>query len=225
MTIQSSFYRAATLGIHVSRSRCSGLGVVCLLFSVLFLASVFNAGAQDITYNIVDYPANEGSGTGTDMIFGTITTDGTIGPLTAANIIGGSFSFADVEGDLISGPASFGAPVGLEATPTQLLLAPEVDSSFWISTTQAGPPLGAGITYGNYPGDGVYYGGVYPNGSTAVLYPFLSSPVPTDPGSIARKSGLDYRHGSGTGFTRASFHCIFGSLYSSLATALGPQCP
>ena len=193
MTIQSSFYRAATLGIHVSRSRCSGLGVVCLLFSVLLLASVSGALAQDITYNIVDYPANEADQySGTDSIAGTIITDGTIGPLSASDIIGGTFSFTGSYGTL-SGPASFGTPVGLDATPSQLLLDAGAESSFSIGTTQALSTISlmsGWVAYDNYTGGGQYDGGIQDEFETltALVAYFDSEPVPAYPGSIGASS-------------------------------------
>jgi hypothetical protein len=61
---------------------------------VIFLASVSNASADDITYNIVDYPVNEIDliTGGTDMISGTITTDGSQGTLTSQDIMSESIS-------------------------------------------------------------------------------------------------------------------------------------
>ena len=60
---------------------------------------------------------------GTDTISGTIVTDGTLRALSAADIIGGTFSFTNPQGDVYAGPALFNGAV-LEATPTQLLLDP-----------------------------------------------------------------------------------------------------
>ena len=168
--------------------RRSALAVASLLFSVLLVGAASNAGASYITYNIVDYPTNETDGPLVDLISGTIITDGTIGPLSSANIVGGTFSFTDSEGDLITGPATFVDPIDLQATPTQLLLCPGVDSCFGISASEANPPWGVGVTYENFPGDGLYYGGIYPIGGAIVLYPFMSAPVSADPGSIGANS-------------------------------------
>ena len=76
--------------------RCPALA--CLIVSIAVAAVVSNATASDVTYNIVDYPANEG----TNTISGTIITNGTIGSLAAANIIGGTFSISEGDGELIS---------------------------------------------------------------------------------------------------------------------------
>ena len=152
--------------------------------------------AGDITYNIVDYPANEvDTVSATDTVSGTIITDGTIGPLSESNIIGGTFSLTSPNFG-VSGSASFGVPIGLEATPTQLLLDPGVDSSFSIGTTYvyydgiATGAQSAQVVYENDPGSGQYYssaGGSF--GDMAFVFPsFDSSPVPTTQGSIGANS-------------------------------------
>jgi hypothetical protein len=164
-----------------------------LFVSIVLIASLSNAKADDITYNIVDYPANEADEvSGTDTISGTIITDGTMGPLSAANIVGGSFSFTGAF-DSLSGPASFGDPVGLEATPTQLLLDPDAESSFSIGTTKWNSAinfLGAGVVYENYPGGGQYYGSIAgTNGDFEAIFAYFNSvPVPTEQGSIGANS-------------------------------------
>ena len=161
------------------------------------------ARADDITYNIVDYPANESDQTsaGTDTISGTIITDGTIGPLSTANIIGGTFSFTGPYGTL-TGPVTVFDPIGLQATPTQLLLSPGSDSHVDISTTESNLPttyppavqglLGmADVEYQNYPGDSTYGGSVAADLPPPSLWfgaLFRSSPVPTTPGSIGANS-------------------------------------
>ena len=168
---------------------------VPLLSSAVLLASVSNAWAGTI-YNIVDYPANEvDTVSATDTVSGTIITDGTIGPLSESNIIGGTFSLTSPNFG-VSGSASFGVPIGLEATPTQLLLDPGVDSSFSISTTYvygSGISIGvdsAEVVYENDPGRGQYCSlarGSF--GTLAFDFPsFDSSPVPITPGSIGANS-------------------------------------
>lgn len=167
-------------------ARRSLLVAANLMVSAVLLVSLSrNAGADEITYYIVDYPANEitESGSGTDTISGTIITDGTIGPLSAANIVGGTFSFTFPGGNL-SGPASFGSPTGLQATPTDLILNPGADSSFSVSTNTY--PTGAEAVYGNNPGDALYYGFV--GVGDGLFYLFNQTPLLTDPGSIAASS-------------------------------------
>jgi hypothetical protein len=80
----------------------------------------------------------------------------------------------------------------LEATPTQLLLDPGVDSSFSIGTTyvyydgEATGAMSAQVVYENDPGSGQYYsraGGSF--GTMMFAFPsFDSSLVPTTQGSI-----------------------------------------
>ena len=131
---------------------------------------------------------------GTDTISGTIVTDGTLGASSAADIIGGTFSFTDPQGDVYAGPALFnGARFDLEATPTQLLLDPGADSYLSIYSLQAvgGLTLTADAVYGNNPGNGYYYGEVEFNSGSlgGTGYVFESYPVPTSPsGSIGANS-------------------------------------
>ena len=75
------------------------LAVAHLLFSAVLLASVSNAWAGNITYNIVNYPAYETDSTTDDIdtITGTIVTDGAIGPLAISDIVGGSFTLTNPE--------------------------------------------------------------------------------------------------------------------------------
>jgi len=153
-----------------------------LALSIAVLAIVSNASASDITYNIADYPANEGN----NSISGTIITDGTIGPLSAANILGGTLSISEGNGQVISGPATFGDPMDLEATTTALLLGPASDSMFSIdNTTPSDQSWTARVIYSNNPGGG-QYDGVLDAKPPAILSLLLfgSNPVPTTPGSI-----------------------------------------
>jgi len=143
------------------------------------------AQAGDITYNIVDYPANQFNGYSTDTISGTIITDGMIGPLTAANLIGGAFLLNDGQGNSIAGPATFRGPIDLEATATQLLLDLNADSFFAIFATQPDSSWSATVAYSNFPGDGQYDGGFVSNPPLNLISSyFVSCPVPTTPGSI-----------------------------------------
>ena len=60
-------------------------------------AFVSNVLAGTLTYDVIDYPALEADlvTSGTDTISGTIITDGTIGPLMASDIIGGTFTITN----------------------------------------------------------------------------------------------------------------------------------
>ncbi len=67
------------------------------LLAVVLVAIVSNGRADDITYNIVDYPADEndvGTG-GTDRIAGIIMTDGKLGVLTDSDILGGYWTLTN----------------------------------------------------------------------------------------------------------------------------------
>ncbi len=188
--------RRAELNMAKSRpNRHRALALARLVLSAVLLASTSNARAGDTTYNIVDYPANEIDGSsGTDTISGTIITDGKIGLLSAADLIGGTFSFTAAKGSAI-GPASFDSPVGLEATSAQLLLEPRADSTFSISTSvQLNPnqEYEAQAGYKNDPAGGVYDGSLvcsyYDPPLVVPLASFGKGNVPTTPGSIGANS-------------------------------------
>ena len=92
------------------------LGIAVCLVSV-------NVGrAQDITYNLVDYPADESG----ESIAGQITTDGTIGPLSGGNVLSWSYEINGYSAFGYSNSGNSGSYNfvirGLSATSTQLLL-------------------------------------------------------------------------------------------------------
>lgn len=165
---------------------------------VLVLAVAAEARASEVTYNIVNYPVNEAdtiSG-GIDTISGTIVTNGTIGHITDANIIGGTFSFTSSRGS-VSEPASFYSPVGLEATATDLLLDPGTQSSLIIDSARNGTTnYQAAVTYDNYTTGDKYIGYLASSPLTPPINPpiavllagFDASPVPMTPGSIGANS-------------------------------------
>lgn len=178
-----------------SLSRCDRVAaIVGLMFVAGLLAIASSAAAGVITYNIVDYPVNEGvvSGTGADRISGTIMTDGTIGLISGTDILGGTLTFTDPKGDVATGPATFGSPIDLQATPTQLLLSGGL--SFSISTEERIPhqtdsAAVASVTYENDPSGGLYSGelGTVMPDPLMVMSSFNSTPVPNTPGSIGAK--------------------------------------
>jgi hypothetical protein len=61
------------------------------------MATLSNARAGDITYSIIDYPAYETDALNgqQDTISGTIITDGTTGPLSATDIVGGTVTLTN----------------------------------------------------------------------------------------------------------------------------------
>jgi len=110
--------------------RRSVLAVACLLFSDVVLATVSNAKAGDITYNIVDYPADEvdwSNPSFTDSVSGTITTDGNFGPLTSSDFLGSNLSLSTPDGIFTGELTAYpGAIIGgntIVATSSQLLLS------------------------------------------------------------------------------------------------------
>ena len=183
---------ALNAGMPRFRGRC------VLAFAVLVVSTVVSgssARADDVTYNIVDYPVNEllvsatGSRTGTATIGGTIITDGTSGTLSAANIVGGTFSFMDPVDDLtVAGSASFSVMAGLQATSRELVLTAGTNSLFTVGTPATfGGLYQASVMYDNDPSQSEYRGVLAydsMNPPIAVLIAsFDSMPVPTTPGS------------------------------------------
>src|SRR6202030_1300590 len=76
--------------------------------------------AQDITYNIVNYPDSQSG----DILSGTIITDGTIGLLTEANMRGGDFTVVTPDATTYTVPEIQHDDVspGLTATATELYI-------------------------------------------------------------------------------------------------------
>jgi hypothetical protein len=97
------------------------------LFSIVLLATTSNASGGNITYNFVDYPANETDllTHGTDTISGTIITNGKIGLLTTADIVGGTFTYTNpVRGsDSFSVNGSINRLAGVSASSSSITLA------------------------------------------------------------------------------------------------------
>jgi hypothetical protein len=78
-----------------------------------------HARAADTTYNFVSYPSLQNGYT----LSGTIITNGTFGPLTGADVVSWTWTITDgVNTDSQSGANLDPGTVGLEATPTQLLV-------------------------------------------------------------------------------------------------------
>ena len=81
-----------------STRRCRfALVAVPLMFAIVVLASV-SAARANITYNIVDYPGNvnnDSPNLGTNVLSGTIVTDGVLGTITSSDIVGGSWTLSN----------------------------------------------------------------------------------------------------------------------------------
>ncbi|WP_165223306.1 PEP-CTERM sorting domain-containing protein [Aquisphaera insulae] len=96
----------------------------CAMGLLLLLGSVDHASAGSITYNILDFPAYQNG----FAVTGTITTDGTIGNLTAGNITSWSVTVSQAGYSETFTSNDSGANVVIEdslvATPTALYLPP-----------------------------------------------------------------------------------------------------
>lgn len=132
-----------------------------LLGIAIFLVSANVGRGQDITYNLVDYPADEAG----YSLSGFITTDGNTGNLTPTDIqtfgfniyaSNGSLLCSETgsgnDGDIWRGGSGFGAII-LDATSTQLLLP-----STYSVTLSGGDSQYLGWA-NNYPGQSLYFGG------------------------------------------------------------------
>ena len=76
------------------------LAVAALLFAAVLLASGTTARAADGILQHRRLPVNEADEvtSGTDTISGTIITDGTLGPLSLSNILGGELTLQNFTG-------------------------------------------------------------------------------------------------------------------------------
>jgi hypothetical protein len=115
-------------GLLIMKSKLNAALVAVQGFICAFLfliGSPVGAAANNIIYFVND-PLNIDVGYGTGVVRGTITTDGTIGPLAAGNIVTFDLNiqFGAYSGELIgnfNAGRVFSRPSGLSATATQLL--------------------------------------------------------------------------------------------------------
>ena len=80
----------------MSRHKCSTLVAILAFASLMFLAT---AQLRATTYNLVDYPLDQGG----HHLSGTITTDGTIGDLGVSSFPAGYYNFRPQFGGHITG--------------------------------------------------------------------------------------------------------------------------
>ncbi len=165
---------------------CNKTRARCIVAAAL-VASATCAWAGDITYYIVDNPTEEADQTtsGTDTISGYITTDGSLGAITKADIVASSWTFTNpVWGSVTVPPADSRPEIYgvIEATPTELILPQPgpigagylmLDDSATPLTLQPwtyGQPLfstlqwyrnSPGAGYDNYEGTGIFATGVH----------------------------------------------------------------
>ena len=102
------------------------IGIVSVLF---FLVSVVVATGEDITYNLVNYPADQiDQYTGqADTLSGSITTDGALGPLSGSDVTSWSFSVSGSQGTF--GPYTNGDYSQIPNAPWGLVLFSGVQAS------------------------------------------------------------------------------------------------
>ena len=123
----------------MSSHKCSTLFAIVGSASLMFLATP--QLRADITYNLVDYPLDQGG----HHLSGTITTDGTIGDLGVDPFPAGYYNFRPQYGGHIIGATYqidndpvYTVPINdilnawaeVVATPTQILLRPGDTSAF-----------------------------------------------------------------------------------------------
>ncbi len=169
------------------------LGVAHLLFAAVYLAPVSSTWAGDITYNIIDYPVNETDAltNETDTLSGTIVTDGTIGPLTPADIIGGTWTLSDpTRGSFaftFPGSNYFNDLAGVDATANQLLIPQGENFEIVSPSTQYSYIFGQ-LQFQNVPTNPAALEYVYNDAGGGYISYAASIPPPVVPGSIAENS-------------------------------------
>lgn len=124
----------------MSSHKCSTLFAIVGFASLMFLATP-QLRATNITYNLVDYPLDQGG----HHLSGTITTDGTIGDLGVSSFPVGYYNYAPQFGGHITAATYqidndpvYTVPVNnlpnawaeVVATPTQIVLRPGNISQF-----------------------------------------------------------------------------------------------
>ncbi|MGA2256051.1 MAG: hypothetical protein ABSG53_15500 [Thermoguttaceae bacterium] len=159
-----------------------------LLFPAALLVPVLNTRADDVTYNIVDYPVNETdeNNSQTDTLSGTIVTDGNTSVLTPSDILGGSYVVSNPVtcasvAEPILGSLTLSATL-LSATPTNLLLAP--GGNFYTQSLNAGL-FETMLDYQNNGVNSIYQASAYIVRSPTGFNAFSTVNPAAVPGSIA----------------------------------------
>ena len=197
-------------------SRFTFAAAIQLLGSVVLLAAVTQGRAADITYNLVDYPLNETDqfNSAQDTLSGTIVTDGTLGVLSATDIVGGSWTVSNSISGSVTYPITISSSIiatDLNATATALTLS--VSGGLLIPNT-AGPTQ-LGYAYHD-SGISPSYGYAAGNNSTGPFFVDLSPSALA--GSIGANRPLGHRHRSRTHLAHAHVPGTAGTR-SSLSAA------
>ena len=172
------------MSTSLSRRR-SALAVASLLFLVILLAFATNSWAGTMTYDIVDYPADETDliYSGTDAISGTIITDGNMGQITPNDIVGGTLILTTPGGTFSATNFGSGSSLSsvLTATPTQLTIS----SPSYIYLDGLNATATDFLSFGWNPDADVFLGleATYPGNVT--LAGFRDDAPTSAPGSIA----------------------------------------
>jgi hypothetical protein len=126
--VHGRYPRRRTMGITRDHqfAGCSATIVAVFVLASTVLQISAASGQSPITYNIVDYPSLQedySTGIGTWTVNGTIETDGTLGPISTENILGGSLTLTGPGGtytqNSIGGWGEWGG-VALIASTTDL---------------------------------------------------------------------------------------------------------
>ncbi len=172
----------------MSSHKCSTLFAIVGSAILMFLATP--QLRADITYNLVDYPLDQGG----HHLSGTITTDGTIGDLGVDPFPAGYYNFRPQFGGHITGATTqidndpvYTVPINdilnayaeVVATPTQILLEPGNASAFTLDYNV--PSVGVwGIQWQN---TGLFAGSDQASGTV-----WTTTSIPTSPGHIGATS-------------------------------------
>ena len=175
--------------------RCTAFVATHLLFSAVILASVSAARADNIipiTYNIVNYPVDQSDceNPGTDLLSGTIITDGNLGTLTGSDIVGGTLTIVSPAGtfqELTLQSLGSHDLSGLKATADQLL----IPHNAWLGLNYTSPNAALNVIWENDSG-GYYQGSVREDGNLPAipggeLFWTLASP-PRAIGAVSRRT-------------------------------------
>ena len=173
----------------MSSHKCSTLFAIVGSASLMFWATP--QLRADITYNLVDYPLDQGG----HHLSGTITTDGTIGDLGVDPFPAGYYNFRPQFGGHITGATTqidndpvYTVPINdilnafaeVVATPTQILLEPGNASAFTLDYNV--PSVGVwGIQWEN---TGLFSGSDQATNATV----WQTTSFPTSAGHIAANS-------------------------------------
>lgn len=163
------------------------------MLAVVLQATLSTAGAENITYNLVNYPVNQMDTTGcpgtTVTISGTIVTDGTLGMLYMnsynTHLISGSISYVAAGGSFTNVPLiDWGGGV-LYATPTAITCPFGSGTVLHYCDDDATRPASAQLMYYRWGVEPDFYVGEFSNPLNCTTARFYCYSPTAEPGSIA----------------------------------------